>query len=488
MTYIRNIPEPELLFGRGTAICPKRGIRTFYPYDIDKVRPQIIRLGVIGKSESIDKILTWLGTCKSEIVPKNSRLSNLFPGFMGFTPEKAFSSQLVYDDSYLRKINNSDFDDIFQKGTSKSIEELIELTVELYLAELKYLAKNKNPDVVICALPEKLSNYFLPVTQRDEDDEEDERLPTVSEDDESEENVPNEKEQNFRRLLKAKAMQYGLPIQIVRDRIAKPTSKGLQDPATVAWNFFTALYYKASGTPWGLQKFDSSIVCFAGISFYKSRDRSTTQTSIAQIFDELGKGVILRGEDPIKTRKDDPVPHLSGEQAFKLMDAALEEYRQAVKTAPQRLVVHKTSNYNQAEIDGLEQAAQKHKIHALDLISIQEHSNYRLFRDGQYPVIRGTHLAFDDTQHLVYTRGSVPFYETFTGKYIPDPLSVKLFKYDESPDVICNEVLALTKMNWNNAQFDRKLPITLQCAKNVGEILKYLGPDDTMELRYSFYM
>ena len=29
-------------------------------------------------------------------------------------------------------------------------------------------------------------------------------------------------------------------------------SKDMQDEATIAWNFFTALYYKASGTPWAL--------------------------------------------------------------------------------------------------------------------------------------------------------------------------------------------------------------------------------------------
>jgi hypothetical protein len=43
-------------------------------------------------------------------------------------------------------------------------------------------------------------------------------------------------------------------------------------------------------------------------------------------------------------------------------------------------------------------------------------------------------------------------------------------------------------MNWNNTQFDIKLPITLECARNVGEILKYLDNDEEMQLKYSFYM
>lgn len=128
------------------------------------------------------------------------------------------------------------------------------------------------------------------------EDEEDEQEKSAEESDLDAEEV-SEKEQNFRRYLKAKAMQYNIPIQIVRDRIAKPTAD-MQDEATIAWNFFTALYYKASGTPWALIRKDvAETTCYAGISFFKSRDRSTTQTSIAQIFNELGKGVILRGEE-----------------------------------------------------------------------------------------------------------------------------------------------------------------------------------------------
>ena len=85
-------------------------------------------------------------------------------------------------------------------------------------------------------------------------------------------------------------------------------------------------------------------------------------------------------------------------------------------------------------------------------------------------------------------RGSVPYFETYTGKYIPNPVEVRLYEYDESPNLICDEILALTKMNWNNTQFDRRLPITIECARKVGEILKYLDEGDVMALRYSFYM
>lgn len=53
---------------------------------------------------------------------------------------------------------------------------------------------------------------------------------------------------------------------------------------------------------------------------------------------------------------------------------------------------------------------------------------------------------------------------------------------------MAKEVLALTKMNWNNTQFDGKWPITLLAAKKVGSILRHLGPADQCQPHYGFYM
>lgn len=43
-------------------------------------------------------------------------------------------------------------------------------------------------------------------------------------------------------------------------------------------------------------------------------------------------------------------------------------------------------------------------------------------------------------------------------------------------------------MNWNNTQFDGKYPITIGCARRVGQIMKYLGEGDKPQISYSYYM
>jgi hypothetical protein len=63
---------------------------------------------------------------------------------------------------------------------------------------------------------------------------------------------PEEPADDFRALLKAAAMRYSRPIQIIRRTTWDPafTPSGedrrrLQDEATRAWDLHTALYYKA---------------------------------------------------------------------------------------------------------------------------------------------------------------------------------------------------------------------------------------------------
>jgi hypothetical protein len=476
---IKIFEEPLLQFGNSESVCPKTGLMRFNPYDLDKVRPERIKTGIIGKSESIDTITQWLERCKKPIAAKKSSLPNLFPGFCGFNKDEAFKAEIIYDEGYVRKINNSEFEGILKK--EKDYKKIIEEFVELYINEIRFLSKNKSPDVILCVLSEKFIETIIgqPVIKSEEDGD------TVQEKDEIMDEEISLQENNFRRLLKSKAMEYNIPIQIVRDRIAKPSSE-MQDAATIAWNFFTALYYKASGTPWAMKKKDSTITCYAGISFYKSRDKRTIQTSVTQIFNEHGKGVILRGS-PVEMKKGDKEPHLTEQQAYELLDNSLKEYYEALKIYPQRLVLHKTSNFNPNEIEGFKAAAYKNHINAIDMVTVMR-TPLRLYREGQYPALRGTFGSFGEKTHLLYTRGYVPFYKTYPGSYIPNPVEVRLYSHDESPELICEEILTLTKMNWNNTQFDRKYPITIECSQKVGEILKYLNTDQVPQIKYSFYM
>jgi hypothetical protein len=112
----------------------------------------------------------------------------------------------------------------------------------------------------------------------------------------------------------------------------------------------------------------------------------------------------------------------------------------------------------------------------------------RLFGDKDYPPKRGRLMTISETEGVLYTRGTVGFYKTYPGMYVPAPLKITVYEQDSSLESLCDEILGLTKMNWNNTQMDGRLPITLECARKIGDIMKYVSPTEKPQVSYSFYM
>jgi hypothetical protein len=155
---------------------------------------------------------------------------------------------------------------------------------------------------------------------------------------------------------------------------------------------------------------------------------------------------------------------------------------------PARVVLHKSSSYTPQEIAGFRVAADELALDQVDLLWIGGAASPRLFRPGAHPPLRGTLLSVDGKIHSLYTRGSVPFYSTYPGMYVPVPLAIRVVESELSPDTLCEEVLALTKMNWNQTQLDTRMPITLETARRVGNILRCAPADLNPATRYAFYM
>ena len=185
--------------------------------------------------------------------------------------------------------------------------------------------------------------------------------------------------------------------------------------------------------------------------------------------------------------KNDKRPHLSNEQSYSLLKDALIKYKFALGMMPGRLVLHKTSNYYEDEMDGFIKAMEEANITEYDIITVME-TELRFFRNNLYPPVRGSLFSLSEERHILYTRGSVHQYQTYPGMYIPAPIEIRIVKNVSSVKTICREILGLTKMNWNNTQFDNKYPITIACARRVGEIMKYLGDKDIPKESYAFYM
>ena len=471
---LEHIKEPRLVFANGEHICPRRGIAAYGVFDkTSPVRRTAIHVGAVGSAQCLDALASWLDRCRNVIEsPEQKRHPNLFPPFCGFNAASGFAAEFVYSAELVRQFKSSEVEELL---TISAFQDRVAAAVDFYYEQIKFLAQNRLVDVIVCVVPDKLYEKIA-YEKPSGDDETIEASSDVS-----------GSEMNFRRALKAKAMHLTKPLQLIRAASLVSNKKGLQDDATKAWNFCTALYYKAGATnPWKLASDKAKPAsCAVGIAFYRSLDRKILDTSLAQIFDELGNGLILRGT-PVDVDKNDLVPHLNANQAQQILAAALNEYRVAMRTVPARIVVHKSSNFSRAEIEGFDRAGKEMRVYAVDLVTVMD-SKLRLFRDGAYPPYRGTMIEVEENRHILYSRGSVCYYRTYPGMYVPQPIELRIVRSDESPTFIAREVLALTKMNWNNTQFDGKYPVTLGCARKVGEVMKYLEYDRP-QIRYGFYM
>ena len=368
-------------------------------------------------------------------------------------------------------------------ATIRDPNEATRQTVAVFLDEIRaFSEQNVPPDVVICALPLRLiaaTANAMPVEDGEDAKHVDEAL-------------------NFRGMLKAACMELRLPIQILwpttyDPRIRMPrklkaaNDRRVQDDATRAWNLFTALYYKANGLPWRLVRDPKHLkTSYIGISFYRTIDEGLVHTSVAQMFDERGAGLILRGARARESREDRH-PHLLAEDAYELLSEALAAFRQQHRHFPARVVLHKTSGFDANEREGFGRALEERGIDYVDMLFVSK-TFTRLYRAGAYPPLRGTVMRLDEREAVVYTKGSVEFFRTYPGMYVPRPLLVRCQEMNESLALLAEEILALTKMNWNNTQFDGGEPITVGAARRVGDILKYVPSTHPIAPRYSFYM
>jgi hypothetical protein len=258
--------------------------------------------------------------------------------------------------------------------------------------------------------------------------------------------------------------------------------------ATRAWNFATALYYKAGGSPWRLADIEPN-VCFVGISFYRevSEENPRLRTSMAQAFTSSGDGYVLRGGsfawNPSHRERS---PHLDERSAAALMRDVLDLYRRQNRgSLPSKIVVHKTSKYWDEELAGFEHACEI--VPRKDFVAFGS-KGIQFYRPGIFSPIRGIWVKFSDTELLLYTIGYIPYLRTYPGPRVPHPLTLIEHHGDSPWDVVLREILALTKLNWNTADFCCSLPITIAFSQKVGHILAELPVNLPMKHEYRFYM
>lgn len=460
----KYLEESPLLFAEGYQhIDPRYGILAAGPKSylpLDK-HPAQIRIGFIGSAETTDKARQWIERGAAGVDGDENYLR--FPGFMR---DRGFRSDLVFDADWLAQLYQTELDDVL---SSRFQRDRFDALLNLLDEKLKLLAdKDRPPEYVVLSLPDDI---YLRCRVADYTDKE---LGRVHRD--------------LRRAFKTKAMKYRLPTQILR-QLTTEDRTGDVIPK-IYWNFFTGLYFKAGGFPWGPVGLTPGS-CYVGISFFRpvGTASSTMQTSLVQAFDEHGDGLVLRGYefDWNSEQEGTRSPHLTEEQAHQLIELVLNRYTAEMGQTPQRVVVHKTSRYWPGERKGITNAL-KDYVRRYDLMALAPQSTVRLITTTKYPPLRGTHFSVEDIDYL-YTTGYIAELDQFHGMHVPSPIQIADHVGQDTPrNRLLNEILILTKMNWNSSRLGGLMPITIRFSRLVGDIMREIPANQEPLTNFKYYM
>ncbi|MGO7791157.1 hypothetical protein ACC703_27310 [Rhizobium ruizarguesonis] len=475
--------EPQLEFGdRYQNPDPRRGLYMAGP--LQTPVGDVLKIAVVGSSKTVEDTAKFLTAASVGFTGKTDKHPNMHPDFPGLGNQNPFRCKFEIADGATATVTQSKIDRVRKEPDhQKAVEMAVE---EIYQQLLAIDESSNRPNVAIVALPVSLIERVWNAKV--------DGGGTVEREDSSGSDAPN-----FRGMLKARTMHLSFPIQIVWEdaldektiiprKVKESSARKIQDEADRTWNLLTSLYYKGSGRiPWRRMPQEGEFsACYIGISFYREAGGQQLFTSAAQMFDERGRGFILKGRRA-QTETRGRHPYMTHEDARDLVQEVLTAYKNHHRHYPARVAVLKTSRFRDEEADGIVEALDAAGTEMKDLVWVQESSSVKVLRDGNYPVMRGTFVELDG-KGLLYTNGSIPYYGTYPGQYDPRPLLLCPHNSSDSTvGQIAKEVLSMTKINWNSTQMNQKLPIPIRAARKVGEVLKYVG-DGKVSSDYTRYM
>lgn len=474
------IKEPDLYFANKTRFKdPKGGLYLFGPYGKFENEEYLmtINAGIIGTSESISNTIAFFERIGNRILAKS--VGGIH--FPGIGLHKTLKLNIIFSPHLQEIITNKQIMQCEEIPDRSNRARFALNLIDNYLGSTS--KKEPLPDLVYVPIPRKIIDLcknpgqvgdHITIAHRRFSNEltEDQLIGDY----------------DFHDIIKVMGMKHKIPTQVILPHsLSLKENPRVQFLAQRAWNLTVASYYKAKGIPWKLAELDSE-TCYAGIAFYRELDEEKNQTmraSIAQLFLATGESIVLRG-NPFEWLERGKQPQLSLEQAVELKDKIIDAYIETHNTKPRRLVIHKTSIFQEQEINGFLEAYDV--VDEIDLLSMRS-SNLDWFRDGTYAIPRGTVIKSPEGEFYIFTLGYIPQLDTFPKPGIPIPIEVYPFTLDSPEQKMCKEILSLTKLNWNNADFCDQMPITITAAESVGDILSEARIRDVEILsEYRYYI
>jgi hypothetical protein len=138
----------------GTHVDIRYGIMRYGPLDLGEASaPTQLKVGLVGTEETITAIRQWLDRCRGGIAAKQSKLSNLFPPFPGFSESSVFHASLVFHERWCSPIRQREVDSVLAHAEG---DQAVREAVGIFLDHAETLIEQGGPVVLVCAPPKDL--------------------------------------------------------------------------------------------------------------------------------------------------------------------------------------------------------------------------------------------------------------------------------------------------------------------------------------------
>ncbi len=486
MQNLVKLPEPTLLFGHGQALeDPRDGLTIFGP--LDEGKPYGIRAGVIGTKEGIRRFKNWVERIQCPILNDPPQVAR--PPFLGFetvfripwnpqptleipVPDAELNSSLFLDDRHQRVYKTVE---IYSNRIIEAIQQEDQKIDLWFIIVPDDVYRYCRPKSYVETLLQIRFESKMPIKYAQKL----QSMPSLF----PEENVTAiayHYEVNFHNQLKARLLEYDAPTQIIREstiahkeivnRFGKPIRKLDALQSAIAWHISTATFYKAGGRPWKIGSIREG-VCYIGLVFKQDEKNPDPRSSCcaAQMFLDSGDGIVFKGAvGPWYTPGRGDF-HLKPNAARDLVKLAIKSYKDKKGEPPKELFLHGKVRFDDEEWKGFRDAIDSSTN--LVGIRIRDERDLKLYRKGEHAVLRGLAYIRDERTAYLWTKGFTPRLQTYPGREVPKPLLIDVCRGDVQINTVLNDIMALTKLNYNACVFADGEPVTLKFADAVGEIL-----------------
>ena len=205
------------------------------------------------------------------------------------------------------------------------------------------------------------------------------------------------------------------------------------------------------------------------------------------MFLDSGDGMVFKGDVGPWYSPDSQQFHLNKDAAKNLLEKALNTYyTKNSNTHPDEIFIHGRTYFDDNEWEGFTEASKgKSKVIG---VRIRDDRLIKLYREFEYPVLRGLTYIINKNSALLWTRGFVSRLQTITGTETPNALSIEIVRGEADIKIVCMDVLALTKLNYNACIFSDGIPVTLRFADLIGEILTAAPLIEDEILPFQYYI